>query len=644
MIQELKYDQIVIGSGAAGFSSALRLYKLGEKNIAIITDNVESGTSRNTGSDKQTYYKLSLAGPDSDSVLNMAQDLYAGGAVDGDMALCEAALSVRGFYNLVELGVPFPDTCYGEYMGYKTDHDRGRRATSAGPYTSKMMTEALEKEVNRDGIQILDGYQAIKILTENNRVYGVLCLNRTQGDYTIIWADSVILATGGPSGMYHDSVYPESQLGRSGMAFAAGVSGKNLTEWQFGIASIHPRWNVSGSYMQVLPRFISTDPDGNDEQEFLLDYFENREQMLSMVFLKGYQWPFDVNKIFGGSSFIDLLVYQETVLRGRRVFLDFRTNSCNTDIHFEDLSEEAYLYLKNAGALQQSPIERLEQLNLPAVTFYMDHKIDLHKEPIEIAVCVQHNNGGLSTNADWETEVHGLYAVGELNGSHGITRPGGTALNAGQTGAIRAAESIHLRKLSKQAASENDGQALEKIHGHLREQAAAYSLLPSAAHGSVKPSELWKEASERMSAYGGMIRNMQTISEALQETSETLSNLNSVVRKPSTGELSLYFRLIDMLTSQKVYLSAMANYIKYGAGSRGSALYTNQSGKKPSDKLPEAFRCVLDTGMHSDVIQEVKLSETGTVAFNWRPVRKIPSEDYFFENQWKLYRQRNRLE
>ena len=58
-----------------------------------------------------------------------------------------AALSARCFFALTELGVPFPCTEQGEFMGYKTDHDRGRRATSAGPYTSRLMTEALEKAV-----------------------------------------------------------------------------------------------------------------------------------------------------------------------------------------------------------------------------------------------------------------------------------------------------------------------------------------------------------------------------------------------------------------------------------------------------------------------------------------------------------------
>lgn len=49
----------------------------------------------------------------------------------------------------------------------------------------------------------------------------------------------------------------------TGAALEAGAWGRNLTEWQYGLASLRPRWNVSGSYMQVLPRFLSTDADGS---------------------------------------------------------------------------------------------------------------------------------------------------------------------------------------------------------------------------------------------------------------------------------------------------------------------------------------------------------------------------------------------
>ena len=647
-LTEQTITHIIIGSGAAGFQAALRLYQNGERDLAIITENIKSGTSRNTGSDKQTYYKLTLSGNDADSVRNMAEDLFAGQCVDGDQALCEAAISARCFFALTELGVPFPCTEHGEFMGYKTDHDRGRRATSAGPYTSKLMTEALERSVKEKQILILDQMQAIQILTYMNQVKGILCLDKnihSEPAYKIIWCKNVILATGGPAGMYHDSVYPVSQTGSTGMAFEAGASGKNLTEWQFGMASLNPRWNVSGTYMQVLPSFISTDQDGNDEKEFLLDYFNELPDLLSMVFLKGYQWPFDVNKIFGGSSVIDLLVYQETVLKKRRVFLDYRVNPGNLekdrDLPYASMIPEAKEYLSQAGACFGTPIERLKHMNEPAILFYQDHHVDLFKERLEIAVCAQHNNGGLSTNHLWETNLSGLYAIGEVCASHGVTRPGGTALNAGQVGAVRAAEGIFLKKRThmKEASPSTESGIKER----LRIQALDRIRLSEHAEGNCPLSELWINASKRMSAAAGMIRNQVQMETALKETEDDICQFMQKAKSPSVSQLSLFYKLYDMLLSQKMYLFAMLDYAKAGGGSRGSALYTDSTGELPGfpgcQTFGELYRCRLDQKMHGQEVQEVTLKE-GTPSASRRPVRPLPDVDYFFENQWRIYRER----
>lgn len=621
-LTEQTITHIIIGSGAAGFQAALRLYQNGERDLAIITENIKSGTSRNTGSDKQTYYKLTLSGNDADSVRNMAEDLFAGQCVDGDQALCEAALSARCFFTLTELGVPFPCTEHGEFMGYKTDHDRGRRATSAGPYTSKLMTEALERSVKEKQILILDQMQAIQILTYMNQVKGILCLDKnihSEPAYKIIWCKNVILATGGPAGMYHDSVYPVSQTGSTGMAFEAGASGKNLTEWQFGMASLNPRWNVSGTYMQVLPTFISTDQDGNDEKEFLLDYFNELPDLLSMVFLKGYQWPFDVNKIFGGSSVIDLLVYQETVLKKRRVFLDYRVNPGNLekdrDLPYASMIPEAKEYLSQAGACFGTPIERLKHMNEPAILFYQDHHVDLFKERLEIAVCAQHNNGGLSTNHLWETNLSGLYAIGEVCASHGVTRPGGTALNAGQVGAVRAAEGIFLKKRThmKEASPSTESGIKER----LRIQALDRIRLSEHAEGNCPLSELWINASKRMSAAAGMIRNQVQMETALKETEDDICQFMQKAKSPSVSQLSLFYKLYDMLLSQKMYLFAMLDYAKAGGGSRGSALYTDSTGELPGfpgcQTFGELYRCRLDQKMHGQEVQESNFKRGNTV-------------------------------
>ena len=179
------YHTLIIGSGCAGYHAAERLHRLGVTDIAILTEGRTMGTSRNTGSDKQTYYKLSLCGGDGDSVRERAQTLFAGGAVNGDTALCEAAYSTRCFMHLVELGVPFPTNEYGEYAGYKTDHDPRSRATSCGPLTSKYMTEALEGEVRARGIEILDGYLAAELLIENGCIRGLSAVAVETGEMTV---------------------------------------------------------------------------------------------------------------------------------------------------------------------------------------------------------------------------------------------------------------------------------------------------------------------------------------------------------------------------------------------------------------------------------------------------------------------------
>ena len=105
-------DTLVIGSGCAGFNAADTLFDLG-RDAAILTEGLKMGTSRNTGSDKQTYYKLSLCSDGADSIYELAENLFRGGSVNGDTALAEAAGSVRAFMKLVNLGVPFPTNRYG---------------------------------------------------------------------------------------------------------------------------------------------------------------------------------------------------------------------------------------------------------------------------------------------------------------------------------------------------------------------------------------------------------------------------------------------------------------------------------------------------------------------------------------------------
>lgn len=636
---------IVVGSGSAGFNAAVSLWKQGRKDIAIVTERKIAGTSRNAGSDKQTYYKLSTSGSEPDSIREMAQTLFRGESMDGDIALAEAALSTKAFFHLVDIGVPFPHNSSGEYIGYKTDHDPRKRGTSAGPFTSKYMTEYLQKQAELMDIPIFDGYQVIEILTDHpngeKRTRGILAINTkkmgTEEQYTVFSADNVIYATGGEAAMYDTSVYPTSQTGGTGAAFRAGVNGKNLTESQYGLASIKFRWNLSGTYQQVIPRYISTDQDGNDEKEFLDEYFQNCSDLLNAIFLKGYQWPFDPRKAGNfGSSLIDILVFNETVIKGRRVFLDYLSNPSssvdNGRMDFSKLGEEAYQYLENSNAFQDTPIERLEHMNPKAIELYRSRGIDLYSEKLEIAVCAQHNNGGLAGNHWWESNVKHFFPVGEANGAHGVYRPGGSALNSGQVGSFRAAQFIakryHDSPLEPYELKERCGEQLEKAIGF-------GELAFLNEHEELDVQKERKELQVRMTKYGAHIRSAEGAEKALQQVEEQMERILRVsVSTPQ--KLRHLYRLRDLLASQKMYLTAILDYIEKGGKSRGSYLIYDANGLKPSEKLPDHFRFLLEDGAFAAKIQEIAY-ENNQCNVKWRDVRPIPEDDNWFENVWKDY-------
>ncbi len=629
--ERINVNTVIVGTGASGYNASVSLKKNGVDDILLISEDKDAGTSRNTGSDKQTYYKLTLSGGESDSVRAMAETLYNGKAVDGDIALAEAALSTQGFMHLCLLGLPFPVNRWGEYVGYKTDHDPRTRATSIGPYTSREMTRALEKEAKALGVAYRDRLQVIRILSDGRKTYGLLALDKDKNTYVTIEAENVVWATGGPSGIYSSSVYPVSQHGSTGLAFEAGVKGRNLTEWQFGLASVNPRWNVSGTYMQSLPRFYSTSEDGSDEREFLSSFFTSPSDLLTSVFLKGYQWPFDVRKVNGGSSIIDILVYIEEA-KGRRVFLDFTKDPMGENFSLDALGEEAYDYLKKANALVKTPIERLRIMNSPAIDFYHDKGVDIEKEPLEIALCAQHNNGGLDINEWWESNIGGFFVVGEAAGSHGIYRPGGSALNAGQVGSARAALYISERRDE----NAHTGEEFESVLNNCMEDVEDIASSTKGEESNV--SSIIDNLQKKMSAAGGAIRNDVEMKALLEEIDTLLSSFTEKVRYSSPEELKDVYRLKDMLITQKCYLESMVNYITEGGKSRGSALYTDGGGTKPYPSLPDTFTFTLDSGEKDEYIQEMTY-RGGKCSFSWRKVRPIPADDDFFENVWRGYRE-----
>jgi len=639
---------VVVGSGAAALNAAVHLRRFGVDDILIVTEGLGKGTSANAGSDKQTYYRLNPGGPHGDSVMAMAQDLFAGGCMHGDVALAEAALSSREFYHLLELGVDFPHDRYGRYPGYKTDHDSKSRGTSAGPRTSILMYACLISEVRRLQIPIMDHTMVIDILTQSEndakKVAGLIVLDEESISdpslgFKLIHAQWVVYATGGPGGLYSDSVYPESQIGSLGIAFQAGACGQNLTQCQFGIASKNPRWNLSGSYQQVLPRYISTNPDGGNENEFLAEYFTSLEKLIYAQFLKGYQWPFDIRKVDAyGSSAIDLLVYYETRVKGRRVFLDFtrNINFPGSDFSLKKLPGVVREYLQNSGALSETPVQRLKDMNLPAYELFYSKGVDLACEPLEIAVSYQHLNGGLKGSIWWESNINNFFPVGEVCGTHGIYRPGGSALNSGQVGSLRASQMIAAR-IREQAGVSKKG--IQQAHIRIMQQKLKQFREIFGRTEKIDPVSERIQIQERMSNTLGIIRNAADIAKALQEN-ERMREAHKIAGVSDAGHLVSFVRNEDLLVTEQIFLEANRAVIERIERGRGSFLVgriddifkLNDSGEVQEIEVREC-----EQRFNTEIL-EISMSGTGDILKRFVQTSPIPKDDIWFEKVWAAYR------
>ena len=120
-----------------------------------------------------------------------------------------------------------------------------------------------------------------------------------------------------------------------------------------------------------------------------------------------------------------------------------------------------------------------------------------------------------------------------------------------------------------------------------------------------------------------MIRSRDSLLKRYKEIEEELKQFPKGLKIILKSQRSLLFHYRELLLAQRAYTYAMLDYMEHGGKSRGSALYTDQEGRKPLEQLPE-------------------LDHRECNAW-WRPVREIPKTDLFFENVWREFRLRNHL-
>lgn len=395
----------------------------------------------------------------------------------------------------------------------------------------------------------------------------------------IVTAPNVVLATGGPGELYRDSVYPHKCFGSLGLALEEGLTLTNLTESQFGIGT--PRstfpWNLSGTYVQVIPYIYSVDAEGN-EYNFLADYYRTTQELASNIFRKGYQWPFHATRVMDfGSSLLDMAVAQEQQ-HGRRVFMDFNRNpeAVPGDLPFslDRLDDDVRAYLENNDALAPSPIERLQRMNPLSISLYKMHGYDLTTQPLQFAMNNQHMNGGIEVDIWGQTSLPGCFAVGEAAGTHGVTRPGGAALNAGQVIAVRLARFIGC---TQKRSVEGDVAQLVASSLNIVREVIAQALANENGMALVTVKE---KIQARMSDYAGFICHADKVRHATRDAlllSEFVQQHGLTINH--AGEISELFMWRHMALTSAAVLTQLTHYIDAGGGSRGARIVIDPQGK-----------------------------------------------------------------
>ena len=627
---------LVVGSGAAGLRAAVEL-KRGGLDVLVATMSPYGGTSACSGSDKQTLHTAGTSRK-GDDFEELAKALGAGGGMDADQAYIESVGSINAMAGLQYLGLPLPTDRFGAVLRYQTDHDDVGRATSCGRRTSRLMVKVLAEEALRLGVPFRRRCEAVHLLKDTaGAVVGVVAVDRDHGanpwGLCVILAGKTVLATGGPGELFRDSVYPRHCYGSLGMAIEAGAEATNLTECQFGIGTRREEfpWNLSGTYVQVIPRVFSRDAQGV-EREFLGDWFRTTRELASNVFRKGYQWPFHASRMLDfQSSVVDLAIFHE-VRQGRTVFLDFLRNPApvpgGAAFSLDDLDPDVRTYLERNHALQDLPIDRLVRMNPLAIELYRMHGTDIAKDPLPFNVNHQHLNGGVAVDAWMRASLPNLYAVGEVAGTHGVTRPGGAALNAGQVAGIRVA--THCRAHGAPVpTSMPDATVLDSLHTAL-----------ALAKGGRGPATvaLRDEIQARMSDHAGFICPVEGIAPALAEARSLRQRVfTDGVSVTSPERSAEAFRWRHMALLSESMLLALDTYVTRGGGSRGARAYcatdgTRQPAARTGDTTTWRFR--EEKPQHREEKLVVRW-DGSDITVETRPLRGREDLDgIFFEKDW----------
>ncbi|MEY2584900.1 MAG: L-aspartate oxidase [Verrucomicrobiota bacterium] len=398
-----QHDFVVIGSGIAGLTFALKAAKQG--SVAVIT--------KRKGADSNTAWAqggIACVTSDEDSfALHVADTLEAGAGLCDETAvrtiIMEGPSRVR---ELVELGLHFDDREIAGHrepdLGREGGHSK-RRVLHVQDVTGLEIEKTLLRELERSpAVELLENHMAVDLITSGklgfateDRCLGVYVLDESSGEVETIRTDRLVLATGGCGKVYLYTTNPDIATGDGvAMAWRAGAVIANMEFVQFHPTCLfHP---LAKSFL------ISEAVRGeggilrNDRGE---DFMARYHPQLSLA-------PRDI------------------VARA----IDAEMKRLGSKCVFLDITRRSPEFLK----------ERFPHIYETCLRF----GTDMATQPIPVVPAAHYQCGGVKTDVNGGTSLPGLYAIGEVasTGLHGANRLASNSLLEGLVVANRASDAL----------------------------------------------------------------------------------------------------------------------------------------------------------------------------------------------------------
>ncbi|OMG55281.1 L-aspartate oxidase [Azonexus hydrophilus] len=372
------FDVLIIGSGLAGQSAALRLAD--HRRVALISkrklEDSASGWAQGG---------IAAVLDNRDSIEAHIQDTFVAGAWLNDEKATRFVVENgrRAIDWLIEQGVPFTKDESGYHLTREGGHSARRVihvADATGASVQQTLTEKVRKNPN---ITVFEDHIAVdlitgpKIGTSENRCYGAYVLNSQSGEVLTIGASSTLLATGGAGKVYLFTTNPDTSTGDGiAMAWRAGCRVANMEFIQFHPTCLyHPKAKSfliseavrgEGGLLKL--------PDGT---RFMPEHDEREE-----------------------------LAPRDIVARA----IDFEMKKRGLDCVYLDISHKGEAFI-----LEHFPNIHARCLELG---------IDIAREPIPVVPAAHYTCGGIVCDLKGHTDVEGLYVAGEASctGLHGANR------------------------------------------------------------------------------------------------------------------------------------------------------------------------------------------------------------------------------